>query len=84
MPYAGFKNEENKVKKEKKKMKNRTKFVILSMVFTILYIAVSLVLTAFGHPPESELTVSVFAYFGSELFILAGIKITDNKKDAEQ
>lgn len=79
MPYAGFKNEENKAKKEKKKMKTRTKFVILSMVFTILYTAVSLVLTAFGHPPESELTVSVFAYFGSELFILAGIKITDRK-----
>lgn len=62
---------------KKKKLKNRTKFTILSITMLILYTIAILILTGFDKVVPSELTVAWFSAWTAELGMLFGIKIKD-------
>ncbi len=62
---------------KKKKLKNRTKFTILSITMLILYTMAVLILTGFDKVVPSELTVAWFSAWTAELGMLFGIKIKD-------
>lgn len=62
---------------KKKKLKNRTKFTILSITMLILYTIAVLILTGFDKVVPSELTVAWFSAWTAELGMLFGIKIKD-------
>ena len=61
----------------KKKLKNRTKFAILSVVNLTWYAIAGLVLTYFDKVVPDTLTQAWFAAWTVELALLFGIKIKD-------
>lgn len=61
----------------KKKLKNRTKFAILSVVNLTWYAIAVLVLTYFDKVVPDTLTQAWFAAWTVELALLFGIKIKD-------
>ena len=65
---------------EKKKMKNRTKFVIAAMIAIIAYTITNIVLLFYDKEVSDTLTVSWFTAWTAELALLAGIKITDKEE----
>ncbi len=68
------------MKKAKKKLRTRTKFVILSIVCIVLFTAAALYVNAKGNSVQDSLIAGVFSFFGGELFCCLGIKLKDNKK----
>lgn len=63
--------------KTKKKMKTRTKFVIVSAVNLTWYAIAVLILTYFEKTVPDSLTVAWFSAWTVELALLFGIKIHD-------
>ena len=62
---------------KKKKMKTRTKFVIVSAVNLTWYAIAVLALTYFEKTVPDSLTVAWFSAWTVELGLLFGIKLTD-------
>lgn len=71
-------------KREKPKMKSRTKFTILAMINLTWYTVVVLVANFFDHTVSPELTVAWFAAWTAELALLYGIKIKDKPSNESQ
>lgn len=68
-------------KRPKKKMKTRTKFVIVS-VFNLTWYTVAVLIANFhDHVVQTELTVAWFAAWTIELALLAGIKVKSKSDD---
>lgn len=68
-------------RKPKKKMKTRTKFVIVS-VFNLTWYTVAVLIANFlDHVVQTELTVAWFAAWTIELALLAGIKVKSKSDD---
>lgn len=65
----------------KKKMKNRTKFTICSVVNIIWFTLAVLFLTAFDHTVPDSLIVAWFTAWTAELALLAGIKVKSQNED---
>lgn len=65
----------------KKKLRTRTKFVIVSMVAIIVYTIADFVLLFMQREVDTTLTVAWFAAWTTELALLAGIKIKDKGDD---
>ena len=63
----------------KKKVRNRTKFVIAAMIAIVLYAAVCIVRSWFDKTISDTLTTCWFAAWTVELALLAGIKIKDKE-----
>lgn len=66
---------------KKKKMRTRTKFVIVAMICIIAYTIADFVLLFMEREVDSTLTVAWFAAWTTELALLAGIKIKDKGDD---
>lgn len=64
---------------QKKKMKNRTKFVIAAIIAITSYTITSIVLLFYDKSISDTLTVSWFTAWTAELALLAGIKIKDKE-----
>jgi len=58
-----------------KKMKTRTKFVILAASMVIVYAVIYFVFSWNEKELSDTFTTSWFAFWGAELALLAGIKI---------
>lgn len=68
-------------KPPKKKMKTRTKFVIVS-VFNLTWYTVAVLIANFhDHVVQTELTVAWFSAWTIELALLAGIKVKSKSDD---
>ena len=68
-------------KPPKKKMKTRTKFVIVS-VFNLTWYTVAVLIANFhDHVVQTELPVAWFAAWTIELALLAGIKVKSKSDD---
>ena len=63
----------------KKKLRTRTKFVIVAMVAIIGYTIADFVLLFLEREVDSTLTVAWFTAWTTELALLAGIKIKDKE-----
>lgn len=62
-------------RRTKKKMKTRTKFVIVSIFNLTWYTVAVLIANFYDHVVQTELTVAWFAAWTIELALLAGIKV---------
>lgn len=67
--------------KTKKKLKTRTKFVIVSAINLTWYAIAVLILTYFDKTVPDSLTVAWFSAWTVELALLFGIKINDKEGD---
>ena len=70
-------------KKTKKKMKNRTKFVIVSIIHIDVFTIANMIAVYLGKDLSEALIVAFFAAFTGELAGMLWIKLSD-KKDSEE
>ncbi len=68
---------------KRKKIKNMTKFVIVSIVILVAYTITCFVAIFNDKEPSDTLTVCIFSAFTGELAGLLVKKIKDKKKDSE-